>query len=140
MFDLHDVMTIVLYDPSDPYTVTTSNLYNEYMNLTSKQVALSNQWYNTYPDHPTNPWFRDNLVYLLDQLSSNCEPSFLQQCLDLYEGFEPVQQGGPLLYWIIQHQLMSTSRLAVDRLTHQITNLKISNIPGENVDTAIALI
>ena len=141
MCDLHDIMKIIIYDHTNPYVVlNTHNLYKEYVNLTTEQVAMSNEWYNTIPDHSSSPWLHDNLVYLMDQLSNNCEASFLQQCLDQYEGYPAVQQGSSFLYWIIQHHLMSTSHFAEDRLVQQFMNLKISDIPGENVNTAIALI
>lgn len=141
MYCLRSVMKILFYDDNDPYNITKmTNLYEKSMNLMVQEVAESNKWYNTIPDHNDTPWYQDKMVYMLDQLSNNCEITFLQRCMDLYDGFEPVQQGGPLLYWIIQHQLMSTSRLAVKRLVQQITHLKILAIPGENVETAVALI
>lgn len=141
MYDLHDVMKIVFYDEKDPYNITkTVNLYDEFVNVTSQQVAASNKWYMTIPDASVCPWFRDNLTYLFDQLCSNCEPSFLVNCLDQYDGFDESEQGGPLLYWIIQQKLMNSSRTAVERLIQSVKGLNISEIEGENIETAVAQI
>ena len=128
-------MKIIIYNCTNLYAVLhTHNLYEEYVNVTAEQVTMSNE---CIPDHSSSPWLHDNLVYLMDQLSNSSEASFLQQCLDQYDGYPAVQQGGPLLYCIIQHCLMSTSLFTVNRLVQQITNLKISDTPGENVNTSI---
>jgi hypothetical protein len=55
MYDMHDVFTIVVPDPTNSSQLTGQefNLYTSYTTLTLAQIAASNRWYFTWPDGET---------------------------------------------------------------------------------------
>ena len=79
-----------------------------------------------------------NLIFKLAQ--NNMDDHLCTKCLEEYKEFHPVQQGGPLMFFLIIRRIQSSSETAIEHLKKQIKNLKLRDLPGENVDTIVSLI
>jgi hypothetical protein len=62
------------------------------------------------------------------------------KCLEEYEMFHPMQQGGPLILFLVLKKVHNASEQQVEHLKDKVETLKISDLEGENVDTAVSLI
>ena len=77
-------------------------------------------------------------------LKANTEPSLWGKCHEEYEAviarYHPNCQGGPLMLIIILKRIINLSAAVMDLLKLKVSTLKISSLPGEDVDVAVALI
>lgn len=139
-FDIGDVCVIV-----QPYDVlktsaigkTRFNLFQDFAKLDAAMVATSNAWYNTWVDAP---YIQENMTYLLQLLQNNTSESLWNKCLEEYEAYHAVYQGGPLMLFLILKRIQSNSENAIQHLKDRIKNLKIRDLKGEDVDLAVSLI
>ena len=146
--DIADVFTIVSVD--DVLTQGTIHespqggplvfdLFVDYPRLHVTQVASSAAWYNTWLA-PVQPYVKENLQLTFELLKNSTDVKLWTKCLDEYEEFHPIQQGGPLMFYLIMKNIQNSSEAAVEHLRGKIKTLKISKLPDENVDTAVSLI
>jgi hypothetical protein len=72
-YDLHDVFTVLILDPSDPTNILKLvNLYTDYGSVTIDDVAKSNRFYATMVRDPSNA-INENLKLTKTYLSNNTD-------------------------------------------------------------------
>jgi hypothetical protein len=138
--DILDVFTIVV-----PTNVLKSplltdyyfDLLRDYAKLDDNIVANSCAWYNMWVQ---GEYVQENMVHTYTLLQNNTTESLWNKCLEEYKEYAPSQQGGPLMFFLIIGCIQSNSETAIEHLKKQIKNLKLRDLPGENVDTAVSLI
>ena len=73
-------------------------------------------------------------------LQNNTEETLWSKCLELYEEYNPIQQGGPLMVFLILQRIQDSSEQALELLRYQVKALNISKLPGEDVEQAVSLV
>ena len=141
-FDMDDVFTIVVPKSVDVSNeliepIQTFDLFRDYAKLHISQVANSNAWWNRWVDAP---YIRENMSHTHKLFQQNTEDKLWSKSLEEYEKFTPLQQGGPLTLFILLRRIQDSSEASIDAVKTRIKNLKISSLPGEDVDTAVSLI
>ena len=139
-FDLYDVMTAVIPIDLAHSPVIENRTYSilyEHSQLHPVLVANSNTWYNIWV---TDEWTHENLVLTFDLLKNNTDPHLWDVCMEAYDEFTPVQQGGPLMLYLILSRIRDSSEQALDYLKAKIAHLEIRKLPGEDVEQAVSLI
>ena len=138
--DIGDVFTVVVPDninhlPS--ISETRYNLFEDFAKLDVAMVATSNAWYNTWV-HAEN--ICENMAYTFTLLQNNTSEELWNKCLEEYERYHPIYQGGPLMLFLILKRIQSNSENAITHLQNRIKHLKIRDLKGEDVDLAVSLI
>ena len=113
------------------------DLLRDYAKLDDNIIANSCAWYNLWVKEK---YIQENMAYTFTLLQNNTNESLWNKCLEEYEEYAPQQQGGPLMFFLIIRRIQSNSETAIEHLKKQIKNLKLRDLPGENVDTAVSLI
>ncbi len=80
------------------------------------------------------------MTYSLTFLQANTNDSLWLKCREAYDDFDPAQRGGPLMLFLLLKKIQDNSESAIESLKARVTRLKLRDIPGENVDTAVSLI
>lgn len=137
--DMIDVFTIVI-----PEDVTTSpkvtefvSLFDAYPRLHPDIIANSNTWYHLWSDAS---YLAENLNWSYEMLRKNTEDGLWLKCQEDYDDYAPPQRGGPLMLFLILRRIQDVSETAIDHVKKSLTDLKISEIPGEDVDRVVSLI
>ena len=138
--DCIEVFTIVV--PEDVHSSprvhpTTFDLFSDYATLHPAMIANSNAWYNNWV---TDPAIRENLGICFETFRNNTDASLWSKAYEDHEEFAPFQQGGPLVFYFILKRIMDVSESSIQYLQKRIKALKLSDLPGENVDDAVSLI
>lgn len=139
-FDMYDVIHIVI--PTDVHRTETLekgcyNLMVDYPKLHPDIVANSNAWWNTWVK---NSYVRENMTLLFLLLQNNTEPDLWAKCMELYEDYAPVQQGGPLMLCLILRRIQDQSEQALVTLVTRVSRINISKTNGEDIESVIRLI
>lgn len=139
-YDMIDVFTIVR--PIDVYRsperhAGTYDLFVDHYKLTENQVAVSNAWWRLWVDEP---YIQQNLQFSKDVIHKNTSDSLHQKILEDQDGFADEQRGGPLDLFLILKRIRSSSETALDQLKTSFKRMKISEIPGEDVDIAVSFV
>ena len=139
-FDMYDVIHIVI--PVDVHRTMNLekgcyNLMVDYPKLHPDIVANSNAWWNTWV---RNSYVRENMVLLFLLLQNNTEPDLWAKCMELYEDYAPVQQGGPLMLCLILRRIQDQSEQALVTLVTRVSRIRISKTTGEDIESVIRLI
>ena len=139
-FDMDDVMDIVipLALPRAEIDSQRFDLLKDYAKLTADMVAVSCYWYNTFLSHL--PYIRENMSYTFTLFKNNTDESLWNLVLEDYERFDPSERGGPLVAFLILKRIRNVSETAITNLKAKLKNLKISKLPGEDVDRAVSLV
>lgn len=139
-YDIGDVFTVVSpldVDRSGAVEPTSFDLLRDYMILHPVQVALSNRWYSDWIDET---YVRENLSLTYQFLKSNTDAALWSLCLDEYDQYPPNCQGGPLMFILTLKRIQDSSEAAIEYLLKTVRNLKISALPGEDVEKAVTLV
>lgn len=139
-YDMMDVFTIVV--PRDiqnsPETRReTYNLFDDYPKLTPEIVGNSDAYYSRWI---ADDYIPENLNLTYTLVKNNTDERLFNKCLELYDQFHPMQQGGPLILCIILQKVHNASEQHLEHLKDKVERLKIKDIEGENVETAVSLI
>ena len=139
-YDIIDVCNIV--EPETNFLESMEirgvhNLLADHSQLTPPMVAISNFFYNTCVDQE---YIGDNMSLLFQFLKNNTDEDLWTKCLEDYQAFHPLQQGGPLMFILILKRIRDSSESAVLRVRASLEKLKIKNLEGEDVDMAVSLI
>jgi hypothetical protein len=139
-YDLHDVFTVLILDPSDPTTIIKQvDLYTDYGSVTVNDVALSNRFYSTMINDPSNS-INENLKLTKTYLSNNMDDNLLLKINETYLSYPESDRGGPLFFKLLMDLLQNNSAEAAEYLVNVVKNLKITNFPGENILKVVSLI
>ena len=139
-YDLMDVFTIVV-----PVDILQGpglrrkkyNLFDDYPKLTTEMVANSSAYYNMWAE---GEYILENLNLSYSLIKNNTDDSLFNKCLETYEMYHKMQQGGPLILQLVLQKIHNTSEQFMEHLKSKVETLEISKIEGENVDTAVSLI
>jgi len=138
--DMIDVFTIVIPKgnvSASPAVAEMTSLFTAYPRLHVDIVANSNTWYHLWA---TEPYFAENLNYSYELLRKNTDDDLWLKCQEDYEDYSAVQRGGPLMLFLILRRIQDVSESAIDHVKQSLVNLKIRDIPGEDVDKVVSLI
>ena len=138
--DILDVNTVVIPRDLKHTSVIERRTYSclrEYSHLHAAHLANSNAWYNVWV---TDKSTRENLMLVFHLLKNNTDPELWAICMEAYSQFTPVQQGGPLMLYLILTRIRDSSEQALVFLQTKVANLVIRNLEGENVEKAVSLI
>jgi hypothetical protein len=80
----------------------------------------------------------ENLRLPHECLQNNMSPTLYEKCLESEELFPVEQQGGPLLYSILQTKLESSTEMAAKHLLSKVEALDIKNYDGENIPKIVS--
>jgi hypothetical protein len=139
-YDLHDVFTIVMMDPLDPYSVLkTVDLYTDYGSIEVSDVASSNRFYATMLRDPNNA-LNENLKVTLEYLVNNTDENLVLKINETYLSYPIEERGGPLFFKLLMDLLQNNSAEAAEYLVNVVKNLKISSFDGENILKVVSLI
>jgi hypothetical protein len=140
-YDIVDVFNLVIpknvWKESTLKGETSYDLFENHAKLHPTIVANSCAWYNKWV---AEDYIRENMQFSFLMIQMNTSESLFNKCLEDYEEYEPLQRGGPLILSLILRRIQDVSESAIDHLKHKVSNLKISEIPGEDVDVAVSLI
>ena len=138
--DIIDVMSIVLpvdVNQTSPLDEEYFDLLQDYQRLHPEIVANSCAWYNMWT---ADSHIRENMALTFMLLQNNTEGDLWSKCVELYEDYSPVQQGGPLMLCLILRCIQDHSEQALEYLKRQVAQLKLSKLEGEDVEQAIRLL
>ena len=68
------------------------------------------------------------------------EDELWSKCLELYEEYTPIQQGGPLMAFLLLQHIQDSSEQGLELLRNQVKALNISKLPGEDIEQAVSLV
>jgi hypothetical protein len=139
-YDMHNVFTIVLIDPTDPdekRIIGTKDLYTEFSEISVQEVAISNKFYHQWAseDH-----FVQNLKLTYAFFQSNVSEELWEKTFETYDEYPRECKGGSLFFIIMINLLLSNTEEAAVTLQERVRNFKLSNLPGEDVTRAISLL
>ena len=116
---------------------TQYNLFDNYPQLHAIHVANSCTWYNRWV---TNSYISENMALTYTFFQNNTEDELWSKCLELYKEYTPIQQGGPLMAFLLLQRIQDSSEQALELLRNQVKALNISKLPGEDVEQAVSLV
>jgi hypothetical protein len=74
-------------------------------------------------------------------IKNNTDDNLFNKCLKEYEMFHPMQQGRPLiLLFLVSKKVHNALEQHLKHLKDKVETLKISDLEGENINTAVTLI
>ena len=100
-------------------------------------IANSNSWYNLWVN---DPYIKENMTLTFTLLRNNTTEGLWNKCLEDYEEYALEQRGGPLMFFLIMSRIQRSNETAMEHLKTQIRNLKVRDIPGEDVEKVVSLI
>jgi hypothetical protein len=140
-YDMADVFTIVVpvdINGSPELHEEQYNVFDDYPKLTSEElVGNSNAYYSGWIK---DDYVTENLNLSYNLIKNNIDDNLFNKCLEEYEIFHPMQQGGPLILFLVLKKVHNASEQHLEHLKDKVETLKISDLEGENVDTAVSLI
>jgi hypothetical protein len=140
-YDFADVMTVIIYAETDYMTVTTKDLFKDYMSLVPQMVAYSNEWYCKYVHTQTQPWISENLQMGVDFLCSNMTETLWHEVQSEYKMYPVSQQGGPFVSILMMKAIQQNNDiLCLKNLATCVEHIKISEIKGEDISKVINLV
>jgi hypothetical protein len=110
----------------------TTNLWEEYSNVSVETVAKSNAWYHLWTNDDDDQ-FHTNMNWSYLFLKSIIDPAIMSRLQSKYDPFPKVQQGGPLLFILLMNELMHSNESAVKALKEQVIKYNIAKVAGEDV-------
>jgi hypothetical protein len=141
-FDMTDVFTVVIFNTVDSKKLLrTVDLYQDYGNVTEKEVAKSNRFYATRVVGDDAKLFSQNLVQLTYRhLVNNTEDDLVTKVNETYSDYPTAEREGPLFFKIMMDKLQNNSEDAATHLILVVKSLKITDYDGENVDNVVSLV
>jgi hypothetical protein len=148
---IHEFMNRLLkYDMQGPFVrVVKPNKYNPDVALSvtidlilqhassklcAEDVRASNKFYKQFgkKEHI------QDLIWSQELLENSCDANLRDKVTEQLLSVPLIEQGGPLFYFIMIKVITSTTEEATRAMIRKITNMKITEIQGENVDKAIS--
>ena len=138
--DIGDVFTVVFpvnLNTSFDLKKKTMDIWTDYPILTPTMVAVSTAYYNMWvAEH----YISENLNLTYTFIQNNTDPTLFGKCLEEYEKYSPISQGGPLMLILILQRISVLNTQHKTNLWNRVKALKIRNIVGEDVDTVVSLL
>jgi hypothetical protein len=87
-----------------------------------ENITASNQWYRTYPKAL---WYNDNMGITYEYLKTHMAPDLWIKVNEEYNSFPSESKGGPLLLYLMIHQLIAANESIASTLSDKIDSVKI---------------
>ena len=116
---------------------TTYDLMRDYAVLTEAVVANSTTWINMWVESKA---IRENLQLIFEFLRNNVCPELWAKALEDYQDFSGVQQGRPLMFYLVMRRILDISEASILALVAHMKAIKINKIVGEDVEDAVGTI
>ena len=113
------------------------DIWSDYPILTPTMVAVSTAYYNMWV---AETYISENLNLTYTFIQNNTDPTLFGKCLEEYEKYSPISQGGPLMLILILQRISILNTQHKTNLWNRVKALKIRNITGEDVDTVVSLL
>jgi hypothetical protein len=110
------------------------SLFQWYAVLKVEDITASNQWYRTYP---TAPWFNENMGITYEYLKTHMASDLWMKVNEEYNSYPAEAKGGPLVLYLMIHQLIAANDSIAITLSNKIDSVKISDYKGEDVGEAV---
>ena len=123
----------MLLDDSSGNPITT-NLLTHHSSLTEHQVRQ----YILFLKRYGKPFDVQNLDWSQELFNNSCNAELRDKVNEKVLGVHPFEIAGPLLFYHAMTLITTQTADAVRALTLRVTNLKLGDIQGENVGTAIS--
>ncbi|MGL5935557.1 MAG: hypothetical protein ACRCZI_08030, partial [Cetobacterium sp.] len=138
--DCAQVMTIFI--PVNIYATsevspTTYDLMRDYAVLPEAVVANSTTWINMWV---ASKAIRENIQLVFEFLRNNVHPELWAKALEEYQDFSGVQQGGPLMFYLVMRRILDISEASILALVSHMKAIKINKIVGEDIEEAVSTI
>jgi len=138
--DIGDVFTIVFpvqLNTTSDLQKKTMDVWSDYPILTPTMVAVSTAYYNMWV---AETYISENLNLTYTFTQNNTDPALFGKCLEEYEKYSPISQGGPLMLILILQRISILNTQHKTNLWNRVKALKIRNVTGEDVDTVVSLL
>jgi hypothetical protein len=137
-YDIGDVFTVVMpIENSSALHKKQYDLFVDYAKVTPAMVALSNRYYNMWIDESFIP---ENLNLTYTLIKNNMDEVLYGQCLEEYEKYADICQGGPLLFIICIHKINKVNAQYRDHMWTRVKKLEIRKVQGEDVNHVVSLL
>lgn len=139
-YDLTCVVDILKFDPNHPRDVSkhsSINLLEHMESVTARDVANSNKFIRKYVDHTKAGYLEYALGIMLNFMQNNCDDELNAKVLEEYSQYPEEEQGGNLYLFHALHLIYHNSEQECLALSNTLVNLKITDIPGEDVTSFV---
>ena len=142
-YDMIDAFRVLLFTPdTDPPVplddskgnTISINLLSHHSSLTENQVRKHILFLKRYGQN----YDVQNLDWTQELFNNSCTAELKDKVNEKVLGVHPFEIAGPLLFFHAMTLITTQTADAVRALTLRVTNLKLKDIPGENVGTAIS--
>ena len=111
---------------------TTIDLLDHWDSVSFDQVKA----HVSFLRHYGRKWDLENLDWSLELLESSCEVNLSNKIQEKLLVLSPALESGPVYFFLVMQQLMSTSEDAILALILKIKNMNLTHFEGEKVPTA----
>jgi hypothetical protein len=138
-YDMHDVFLIIYpKDGAGANMVSyTKNLYSEYADISIKDVARSNKWYQTWMNEE---WFVQNLQLTHTFFQNNVSDNLWMKVSETYESFKAGEKGGPLFFILMMNHLLLDTEKVASALVTKVKTFEIHKITGKDIYKVVSLL
>ena len=138
--DCAQVMTVVI--PIDVYKSPaihekTYNVLHDYATLHVAMVANGTTWIQNWIKSKAT---RENIALTLEFLRNNTGVELWGKAYEEHQEYRAYQQGGPLMLFLIMKRILDVSEASILALVLRIKEMKLSKMPGEDVEEAVSMI
>jgi len=134
--DLMCVLEILKYNknyPRDSSQYSSVNMIERLESITAQEVADSNRFIRLYVDHARAGYLELALAVTLNFMQANCDDELNAKVLEEYNQYDEEEQGGNLYLFLALSLIYHDSETECLALANTVTELKITDIPGEDV-------
>jgi hypothetical protein len=138
-YDIDDGFTVVIpiNENSPKLQPRKFDLFVDYPQVTPQMVALSNRYLNMWVEEQ---FVNENLNLTYTLIKNNTDDILFGQCLEEYEKYLPMCQGGPLMFIIVMRKINSINARYREHMWTRVKALEIRKIQGENVNQVVSLL
>ena len=114
--------------------LSPTNLLKHYKGIGEEEVRVSNRYYAQYgADYAV-----ENLAWSGDRILNTCEEPLRNKILEGLVGVDAMEMGGSLVLKMMLDIIMDVDDSALRGLTQSLQTLRLKDVPGENVCTAVS--
>ena len=107
-------------------SISTSNLFTSFQDLTEDDIRQSNRYYAMYRSAETVK----NLAWSADQLLASCEEDLRNKVRKQLVGISALESGRPIVLKLVLDSVMDIDKAAMWSLTQNLQLLQMKNVPG----------
>ena len=111
-----------------------TNLLKNYKGINEEDVRTSNPYYSQY----RSDYSVENLAWTNDRLLNTCEEPLRNKILERLVGVNAMEIDGLLVLKLMFDIIMYVNDSALRALTQSLQTLRLKDVPGENVCTAVS--